>query len=140
MSYDAKSFTSTLALFYAIGVTLAVRAYAQNSINDFAVVGDLWARATLWLIVFGMGFWFACIVLTAFGHPPRMPLRFLHLCFLLFIMHRLDALMFAPRVAFDDPSRFLPGCRLVKPSGSDDELHTIKSGSARQPYSDCRPS
>ena len=138
MSYDAKSFTSTLALFYAIGVTLAVRAYAQNSINDFAVVGDLWARATLWLIVFGMGFWFACIVLTAFGHPPRMPLRFLHLCFLLFIMHRRCAGVCAAG-RFRRPIAVLPGCRLVKPSGSDDELDTIKPGSARQPYYDCRP-
>ncbi|UGA41837.1 hypothetical protein HU230_0026155 [Bradyrhizobium quebecense] len=38
MSRDAKSLTSTLVLFYAIGAVLALGAYALYSIDDLAVV------------------------------------------------------------------------------------------------------
>ena len=55
MSRDAKSLTSTLALFYAIGALLAVGAYALDSIDDLAIVLTFWLRQTLTFVVLAPG-------------------------------------------------------------------------------------
>ncbi|AUC92958.1 MULTISPECIES: hypothetical protein [Bradyrhizobium] len=82
MSRDAKSLTTTLTLFYAIGAVLALGAYAQDSIDDFAVVVTFWFKQTLTFIVLAAAYGLYCIVAGAAGHRPKAPLRFLDIAFL----------------------------------------------------------
>ncbi|MCC8950292.1 hypothetical protein ACVI1L_004094 [Bradyrhizobium sp. USDA 4516] len=82
MSRDAKSLTSTLVLFYAIGALLAVGAYALDSINDLAVVLTFWLRQTLTFVVLGAGYGLYYVISGSAGHRPKAPLRFLDISFL----------------------------------------------------------
>jgi len=82
MSRDAKSLTSTLALFYAIGAVLALGAYAQDSIDDLAVVLTFWFKQTLTFAVVGGGYWLYYVIAGSTGHRPKAPLRFLDIAFL----------------------------------------------------------
>ncbi|MGY4476524.1 hypothetical protein [Bradyrhizobium sp. USDA 3364] len=82
MSRDAKSLTSTLALFYAIGALLALRAYVSNSIDDFAVVLTFWFKQTVTFVVLGAGYGLYYVIAGSTGHRPKAPLRFLDIAFL----------------------------------------------------------
>ncbi|WP_342724340.1 hypothetical protein AAFG07_35700 [Bradyrhizobium sp. B097] len=82
MSRDAKSLTTTLVLFYAIGAVLALRAYALDSIDDFAVVLMIWIKHTLMFIVLGAGYCLYYVISGSTGHRPKAPLRFLEIAFL----------------------------------------------------------
>ncbi|MGL3213232.1 hypothetical protein E3H11_14020 [Bradyrhizobium brasilense] len=82
MSRDAKSLTSTLVLFYAIGTLLAVGAYALDSIDDLAVVLMFWLRQTLTFVVLGAGYGVYYVISGSAGHRPKAPLRFLDISFL----------------------------------------------------------
>jgi hypothetical protein len=82
MSRDAKSLTTTLTLFYAIGALLALGAYAQDSIDDFAVVLTFWFKQTLTFIVLAAAYGLYYVVAGSAGHRPKAPLRFLDISFL----------------------------------------------------------
>jgi len=82
MSRDAKSLTTTLTLFYAIGALLALGVYALGSIDDFAVVVTFWFRQTLTFIVLAAAYGLYCVVAGSIGHRPKAPLRFLDIAFL----------------------------------------------------------
>ncbi|BBC02877.1 hypothetical protein ABIF38_000500 [Bradyrhizobium japonicum] len=82
MSRDAKSLTSTLALFYAIGALLAVGAYALDSIDDLAIVLTFWLRQTLTFVVLAAGYGLYYVISGSAGHRPKAPLRFLDISFL----------------------------------------------------------
>ncbi|GKQ54481.1 hypothetical protein [Bradyrhizobium sp. Ce-3] len=82
MSRDAKSLTSTLVLFYAIGAVLALGAYVSNSIDDFAIVLTFWFKQTLTFAVLGAAYGLYYAVAGSTGHRPKAPLRFLDIAFL----------------------------------------------------------
>jgi hypothetical protein len=82
MSYEAKSFASTLALFYAIGAVLALRAYALNSIDDFVVVEVFWIKETITMAFTAMAYWLYYIVRGFVGSKPDVPFRSLSIYFL----------------------------------------------------------
>ncbi|HEX7923720.1 MAG TPA: hypothetical protein VF583_22370 [Bradyrhizobium sp.] len=82
MSRDAKSLTTTLVLFYAIGAVFALGAYALDSIDDFAVVLTFWIRQTLTFAVVGAAYSFYYAISGSAGHRPKAPLRFLDIAFL----------------------------------------------------------
>jgi hypothetical protein len=82
MSRDAKSLTSTLALFYAVGIFLALRAYAFNSIDDFAIILTFWLKETLAFVLIGAGYCLYYIICGSAGRRPKAPLRFLDRAFL----------------------------------------------------------
>ena len=82
MSRDARSLTTTLALFYAIGAVLALGAYAQDDMDAVAVVVTFWFKQTLTFIVLAAAYGLYCIVAGAAGHRPKAPLRFLDIAFL----------------------------------------------------------
>ncbi|MHC2256237.1 hypothetical protein ACVILK_005929 [Bradyrhizobium embrapense] len=71
MSRDAKSLTSTLVLFYAIGAVLALGAYAQDSIDDLAVVLTFWFKQTLTFVVLGAGYGLYYVMSGAAGRRPN---------------------------------------------------------------------
>ena len=82
MSRDAKSLTSTLALFYAIGAVLALGAYAQDNTDDLAVVLTFWIEQTLTFAVVGAGYGLYYVMSGSAGRRPKAPLRFLDISFL----------------------------------------------------------
>lgn len=82
MSRDAKSLTSTLVLFYAIGAVLALGAYALNNTDDLAVVVTFWFKQTLTFVVLGAGYGLYYVISGSTGHRPKAPLRFLDISFL----------------------------------------------------------
>ncbi|QOZ31503.1 hypothetical protein [Bradyrhizobium sp. CCBAU 53421] len=82
MSRDAQSLTSTLVLFYAIGAVLALGAYAQDSIDDLAVILTFWFKQTLTFVVLAAGYCVYYFVAGSTGHRPKAPLRFLDISFL----------------------------------------------------------
>jgi hypothetical protein len=82
MSRDAKSLTSTLVLFYAIGAVLALGAYALDNIDDLAVVLTFWIRQTLTFVVLGAGYGLYYVISGSTGRRPKAPLRFLDISFL----------------------------------------------------------
>ena len=82
MSRDAKSLTSTLVLFYAIGAALALGAYVQNGIDDLAVVLTFWFKQTVTFVVLGAGYGLYYVIAGLAGHRPKAPLRFLDISFL----------------------------------------------------------
>ena len=77
MSRDAKSLTSTLALFYAIGAVLALGAYALDSTDDLAIVLTFWFKQTLTFVVLGAGYCVYYVMSGSAGRRPKAPLRFL---------------------------------------------------------------
>ncbi|WP_342709386.1 hypothetical protein AAFG13_32975 [Bradyrhizobium sp. B124] len=82
MSRDAKSLTSTLALFYAIGAVLALGAYALDNTDDLAVVLTFWFKQTLTFVVLGAGYCIYYVMSGSAGRRPTAPLRFLDIAFL----------------------------------------------------------
>ncbi|OKO72775.1 hypothetical protein [Bradyrhizobium sp. NAS96.2] len=82
MSRDAKSLTTTLALFYAIGVVLALGAHVRDGGDDFAVVVTFWFKQTLTFAVLGAGYGVYYVISGSIGHRPKAPLRFLDIAFL----------------------------------------------------------
>ncbi|MGY3530213.1 hypothetical protein [Bradyrhizobium sp. USDA 4452] len=69
-------------LFYAIGAVLALGAYAQDSIDDLAVVLTFWFKQTLTFVVLGAGYGLYYVMSGAAGRRPKSPLRFLDISFL----------------------------------------------------------
>ncbi|WP_050628531.1 hypothetical protein [Bradyrhizobium viridifuturi] len=82
MSRDAKSLTTTLALFYAIGAVLALGAYVQDDGDDLAVIVTFWFKQTVTFVVLGAGYGLYCVISGSIGHRPKAPLRFLDIAFL----------------------------------------------------------
>ncbi|WP_420968959.1 hypothetical protein [Bradyrhizobium sp. B120] len=82
MSRDAKSLTSTLVLFYAIGAVLALGASALDSTDDLAVVLTFWFKQTVTFVVLAAAYGLYCVVAGSIGHRPKAPLRFLDISFL----------------------------------------------------------
>lgn len=82
MSRDARSLTTTLALFYAIGAVLALGAYAQDDMDAVAVVVTFWFKQTLTFAVLGAGYGLYYVIAGSIGHRPKAPLRFLDIAFL----------------------------------------------------------
>ncbi|WP_375776951.1 hypothetical protein ACE103_36555 [Bradyrhizobium sp. ma5] len=82
MSRDAKSLTSTLVLFYAIGAVLAFGAYALDSTDDLAVVLTFWIKQTLTFVVLSAAYCIYYVISGSTGHRPKAPLRFLDISFL----------------------------------------------------------
>ncbi|MBR0893644.1 hypothetical protein JQ616_01685 [Bradyrhizobium tropiciagri] len=82
MSRDAKSLTSTLVLFYAIGAVLALSTYALDSIDGFVAVLRVWIIQTSTFLVLGAGYGLYYVISRSAGHRPKAPLRFLDISFL----------------------------------------------------------
>ena len=93
MSHEAKSFTSTIALFYAIGAALALRAYALNSIDDFAVIMGVWSKGTMVLALEAAGYWLYYNFQSSVGYQPNAAFRSVNKCFVISVAV-LVALMF----------------------------------------------
>jgi hypothetical protein len=137
MSDDAKSFTLTIALFYAIGIILAVRAYAQNSIDDFSVVAEVWIKGTVWPVLCGLIYWLFCIILTAFGRPTKSPFRNVHLCFLMYLVVELHSLR-SVRTISEATSSVPARCILAQPPRRGPELDANPTISDPLSFYDCR--
>ena len=96
MSYEARSFTSTVALFYAIGAALALSAYALNSIEDFAVVMGVWTKGTIVLALETAGYWLYYNFHSSVGYQPNAAFRNVNKCFVVSVAVLL-ALMFVSK-------------------------------------------